>query len=138
MILTAALILALSSVALLQFFVSYCRSVIAASRAVPLSDHIWDVTGIQSRVLRGEEFVRILQLMSLCPDSGGNHRAIGAVRTYFRMVTFARATLRGVIPGIVSWADSELSGCARFAAVALDNRILRSRQLMAQQFSGQL
>jgi hypothetical protein len=135
MIATAVLILALSSVALLQFFISYCRSVIAASSAVPLSDHVWEVTGIQSRTLRGEEFIRLLQLMSLCPDSGNNHRAISAVRAYFRMVTFARATLHGAIPNIVSWADAELSGCARFAAVALDDSISRSRQLMAQQYS---
>jgi hypothetical protein len=137
MIITAVLILALSSVALLQFFVSYCRSVIAASSAVPLSDQVWEVTGIESRKLRGEEFIRILQLMSLCPDSGTNHSAIAAVRTYFRMVSFVRSTLRGVIPGVVFWADAELSGCTRFAAVALDNRISRSRQMMAQQFSGQ-
>ena len=135
MILTAALILALSSVALLQFFISYCRSVIAASSAVPLSDYVWDLTGIRSRQLRGEEFIRILQLMSLCPDSGVNQSAISAIRAYFRMVTFARSMLRGVVPSFVSWADAELSGCARFAAVALDDRISRSRQLMSQQFS---
>jgi hypothetical protein len=135
MILTAALILALSSVALLQFFISYCRSMIAASSAVCLSDQIWEVTGIESRQLRGEEFIRILQLMSLCPDSGGNSGAVSAVRTYFRMISFVRSTLRGVIPSIVSWTDAELSGCAHFAAVALDTRISRSRELMSQQYS---
>lgn len=133
----AALILVVSSVAMLQFFISYCRSVIAASTARPLSDQVWEVTGIQDGELRGEEFVRLLQLMSLCPDPGTDSRGISAVRTYFRILNFARSTLRGIIPGIVSWTDGELSGCARFAAVALDNRISRSRQLMAQQFSSQ-
>ncbi len=131
----AALILAVSTVALLQFFISYCRSVIAASAARPLSAQIWEVTGIQTRELRGEEFIRLLQLLSLCPDSGTDSRAVGAVRTYFRMVSLARATLSGVIPGIVAWTDAELSGCARFAAVVLDDRISRSRQLMSQQYS---
>ncbi len=131
----AALILVVSSVALLQFFISYCRSVIAASTACPLSDQVWEVTGIQNRELRGEEFIRLLQLMSLCPDSRSDNHSIEAVRVYFRMVHFARATLRGVIPSIVAWTDPELSGCARFAAVALDNRISHSRELMAQQLS---
>jgi len=131
----AALILVVSSVAMLQFFISYCRSVIAAATVRPLSDQIWEVTGIQDRELRGEEFIRLLQLMSLCPDSGADSQAIAAVRTYFRILNFARATLSGIIPSIVSWTDAELSGCARFAAVALDNRISRSRQLMAQHYS---
>jgi hypothetical protein len=129
------LILAFSSVACLQFFISYCRSVIAASSAQPLSEQVWEVTGIKSREIRGEEFDRLVQLTSLCPDSGIDHRGIAAVSAYFRMVRFVRTTLRGVIPGIVSWTDAELSGCARFAAVALDRRISHSRDLMARQFS---
>jgi hypothetical protein len=132
------LILVFSLIGFLQFFVSYCRSVIAASGALPLSEQVWEVTGIRSREIRGEEFIRLLQLMSMCPNSGDDDRAIGAVRAYFRMISFVRATLRGMIPGIVSWTDAELSGCARFAAVMLDRRISHSRQLMAQQFSSQL
>jgi hypothetical protein len=131
----AALILALSSVALLQFFISYCRSIIAASTARPLSEQVWEVTGIRDGKLRGEEFERLLQLTSLCPDSGTDQTAITAVRAYFRMVSFMQSALRGVTPGIVSWTEAELSGCAHFAAVALDRRISHSRNMMAQQFS---
>jgi len=131
----AALILGFSSVALLQFFVSYCRSIIAASTAQPLSEQVREVTGIRDRQIRGEEFLRLLQLTSLCPDSGADQTAITAVRAYFRIVSFARVALRGVIPGIVSWTEAELSGCAHFAAVALDRRISHSRNLMAQQYS---
>jgi hypothetical protein len=131
----AAIILIVSSMAMLQFFISYCRSVIAASTARSLSDQIWEITGIQSRELSGDEFLRLLQLMSLCPDTGTDSRAISAVSTYFRMVSFVRATLSGVMPNIVSWTDAELSGCAHFAAVVLDARISRSRQLMSQQYS---
>jgi len=130
-----ALILAFSSIAFLQFFISYCRSVIAASRARPLSEHVREVTGIQGREIRGEEFLRIVQLSSLCPDSRTGRSAITAVRIYFQMLSFVSAAMRRVIPGIVSWTESELSGCAHFAAVALDRRISRSRHLMAQQYS---
>jgi hypothetical protein len=131
---TAALILGVSSVALLQFFISYCRSIIAASTAQPLSEQVREVTGIRDRQIRSEEFLRLLQLTSLCPDSGTDQTAITAVRAYFRMVSFVRMALRGVIPGIVSWTEAELIRCAHFAAVALDRRISYSRNLMAQQY----
>jgi hypothetical protein len=131
----AALILGFSFVALLQFFISYCRSIIAASTAQPLSEQVREVTGIRDGQVRAEEFVRLLQLASLCPDSGADHGAIRVVRAYFRMISFLRTALRGVIPGILSWTDAELTGCAHFAAVALDRRISHSRNLMAQQYS---
>lgn len=132
---TAAIVLAFSSVALLQFFISYCRSVIAASTARPLSEQVREVAGVKGREIQGEEFIRLLQLASLCPASGGDHGAIAAIRAYFRMVSFVRMALRGMIPGIVSWAEAELAKCAHFAAVALDRRISHSRDLMAQQIS---
>jgi hypothetical protein len=131
----AALILAFSSVALLQFFISYCRSVIAASSALPLSAQVFEVTGIKGGEIRGEEFERLLQLTSLCPDSGIGDKGITAVCTYFRMVRFVATALRRVIPSVLSWTEAELSGCAHFAAVALDRRISHSRDLMARQFS---
>src|ERR1019366_8990801 len=132
---TAALILVVSLAALLQFFISYCRSVIAASTARPLSEQVREIAGLEGRKILGEEFIRLLQLASLCPASAGDHGAIAAVRAYFRMVDFVRVALGGMIPGIVSWAETELSKCAHFAAVALDHRISHSRDLMAQQIS---
>ena len=132
---TAAIILVFSSVALLQFFISYCRSVIAASTARPLSEQVREVAGLGGREIHGEEFIRLLQLASLCPASAGDHGAIAAIRTYFRMVSFVGVAMRGMIPGVVSWAEAELSKCAHFAAVALDRRISHSRDLMAQQIS---
>ncbi len=80
---TAALILGFSCVALLQFFISYCRSIIAASTAQPLSEQVREVTGIRDGQIRGEEFVRLLQLTSLCPDSGTDHdRYYGGPRIF--------------------------------------------------------
>src|SRR5580704_12211731 len=102
---TAALILAFSSVALFQFFMSYCRSVIAAYGALPLSEQVREVTGVQGREISSGEFDRLLQLTSLCPESGDDHRAIAAIRTYFRMLTFARGALGMVITQIVSWPE---------------------------------
>lgn len=105
---TAVLILVFSSVALFQFFMSYCRSVIAASGALPLSEQVREVTGVQGREISSGEFDRLLQLTSLCPESGDDHRAISAIRAYFRILTFARGAFSKVVPGIVSWTETEL------------------------------
>ena len=76
----AALILSCSVVLLLQFFVSYCRSVIAASVNESLSEEVQDVTGI-STPASGEDFARVIQLLLLCPDRPEDRsevRAVGA------------------------------------------------------------
>lgn len=132
---TAAVILAVSLIALLQFFMSYCRSVVAAYGGLPLSEQVRDLVGIHGRNLGGEEFEHLLQLASLCPDDGVDGREIMAVRTYFRMLRAFHAASRQLFPSLASVLERELSACSRFAAVALDRRITFSRGLMAQQLS---
>ena len=127
-----ALILVLSFVALLQFFVSYCRSMIAASGVMPLSEQVRQVVGIGSGQVSGEEFRRILQLARLCPEPGNDSRGIEAVSTYFRLLNLARASSRRIIPDLAHWIERERSGCAYFVAIALERRIAHSRGLMAQ------
>jgi hypothetical protein len=131
----AAIILAVSTAALLQFFVPYCRSLIAASGAQPFSDQLREVTGIWNGEIGGEQFGRLLRLARLCPDTGNDGRAIAAVQVYFWLVSIGRATFLKVIPNAASWTERELSRCAYFAAIALDRRITCSRELMAYQVS---
>ncbi len=63
----AAVIFIFSAAALLQFFISYCRSLIAASSKQVLSAEVKDVTGIQ-RFASGDDFKRVMQLLQLCPE----------------------------------------------------------------------
>jgi hypothetical protein len=130
----AALILAVSIAALLQFFISYCRSVIATSAVQPLSEQLREVTGIRNREIQGEQFGRLVRLARLCPDAGGDHRAIASIQIYFQLLGIGRATLK-MIPNAAAWTERELSRCAYFAAIALDRRITYSRGLMAEQVS---
>ena len=134
----AALILVISVAALLQFFVSYCRAVIAAYSKVELSPQARDVTGIHSHTAQSEEFGRLAQLVQLCPEPGDDKFEIRAIGGYYRLLTFLRAAARELAPAVVSWAERERQGCAYFAAVALDRRIAYSRDLMAQQMSNRL
>jgi hypothetical protein len=128
----AAFILACSIVLLLQFFVSYCRSLIAASTKQPLSPEVQDVTGI-SQAASGEDFARVIQLLRLCPDRPQDRREIRAISWYFRLLNLMRSTLASIAPSVLAWAEAERSHCTYFAAVALDRRIAFSRYLLAQQ-----
>ncbi len=134
----AALILVISLAALLQFFVSYCRSAIATCSKKELSEQAREVTGIQDHGVAGEEFQRLVQLVGLCPEPGDDRFEIRAVRNYYRLLSLVRALMRRLAPGVASWAERERAGCAYFAAVALDRRIAHSRDLLAQQMANQL
>jgi len=132
-----ALIFVIAVAGFLQFFVSYCRSLIAAYERVDLSEQAREVTGISNRHVNGQDFARLLQLVRMCPEPGDDSREIGAVRTYFRLLSMARAAFHRIAPSLEQRMDRELESCAYFAAVALDRRIAHSRGLMAEQLSNQ-
>ena len=131
----AAGIFVFSAAALLQFFISYCRSLIAASSKQVLSSEVKDVTGIQ-RAASGEDFKRVMQLLQLCPESPEDRNSVQAIGAYFRLLNFLRSTLARVAPSMKEWTESERGLCAYFAAVALERRISFSRDMLAQQMDG--
>jgi hypothetical protein len=128
----AAIFLVCSIVFLLQFFVSYCRSLIAASVKHEISAEVRDVTGL-SKAASGDDFARIVQLLLLCPDRPEDRSQVRAVSAYFRFIDTLRGVTARMAPSFQSWIERERSHCAYFAAVTLDRRIAFSRDLMAQQ-----
>ncbi|HUL17179.1 MAG TPA: hypothetical protein VLV88_14370 [Terriglobales bacterium] len=128
----AAIILVCSIAFLLQFFVSYCRSLIAASAKEPLPAEVQDVTGI-GRTASADDFFRVVQLLHLCPERPEERGEIKAIGAYFRFLGLLRSTLARVMPSLDKWADSERGQCTHFAAVVLGRRIAFSRNLIAQQ-----
>jgi hypothetical protein len=128
----AAIILVFSVVFLLQFFVSYCRSLIAASIKHPLSAEVQDVTGIKNTAT-GEDFARVVQLLQLCPDRPEDRSGVQAVGAYFGLLGFVRSTIARMIPSLRTWTDRERGQCTYFAAVTLERRIAFSRDMFAQQ-----
>jgi hypothetical protein len=130
-----AFIFVCSITLLLQFFVSYCRSLIAASARQPLSREVQDVTGIQKNA-SGEDFPRVIQLLHLCPESPDDRTRLRAVGAYFGMLNFVRSTVARLMPSLRSWTEFERAQCAYFAAVTLERRIAFSRDMLAQQMDG--
>jgi len=129
---TATIILVCSVVILAQFFVSYCRSLLASSAKKSLSPEVQEVTGISSAA-SGEDFLRVKQLLQLCPEHPQDDTGIQAVSGYFGMLNLLRHTFAQALPKFRSWVDFERGQCAYFLAVALDRRINFSRDLLAQQ-----
>ena len=127
-----ALFLVFSIVFLLQFFVSYCRSLIAASIKHPLSAEVQDVTGIKSSA-SGEDYARVVQLLQLCPDRPEDRNGVQAIGAYFGLLGFVRSTIARLIPTLRTWTERERGKCTYFAAVTLERRIAFSRDMFAQQ-----
>jgi hypothetical protein len=128
----AGIILVCSLVLFLQFFVFYCRSLIAVSAKQALSPEVQDVTGIQ-RTASGSDFKRVMQLLQLCPERPEDRNGIQAIGAYFRLLNFLHATLARLVPSLQTWTEIERGQCTYFAAVALERRISFSRDMLAQQ-----
>jgi hypothetical protein len=129
----AALILVASSVFLVQFFVAYCRSLLAKSFALELSPEAQQVTGIEDHRVHHNDFRRLLQLVELCPEPGDDAVQLRAVRTYYSLTEGLRAIAGSLVPSVREWVEREQAACGYFAAVALDRRIAHNRGLMAEQ-----
>ena len=128
------MIFAISLFALLQFFVSYTRSLIAESREHELSEQAREICGFTARAARGEHFPRLLQLIELCPEHSGDGFKVRAVTLYFQMLGLASSLFRWLmVPSATGWIEAERGCCAYAAAVALDRRIAYNRTILAQQ-----
>lgn len=129
----AGLIFAISFMTLLQFFVSYTRSLIAESRGHELSEQAREICGITAQAVTADQFERLQQLIALCPEPGGDGIEIRAVALYFRLVSLVNILLGWAVPSAAPWIEAERGGCAHAAAVVLDRRIAYSRMMMAEQ-----
>jgi hypothetical protein len=130
----ACFILVVSVALLLQFFVSYCRLQVAAGRRVDLSESAREAAGIVGQGVSGDEFLRLRKLVELCPETNGGSYKLGAIRAYHAFLGMVQAMFGPVMPAAAAWATSERSGCAYYAAVALDARIAQTRRIFERDY----
>jgi hypothetical protein len=129
----AALIFIVSFAMLLQFFLTYCRSIITASRKQAFSDDVREIVGT-GQAVPSEEFGRLVQLVEICPGSGDDRFSLRAVRAYYGLLNLLGTLVpRQFASNVSSWVEQERANCAYFAAIALGRRIAFSRDLLAQQ-----
>jgi len=128
----AAMIFVVSMVTLLMFFVSYCRSLMAAYSRHALSNEVRDVTGIKD-LPTARDYVKVMQLLQLCPERPDDRAGLRAVSIYFDILDVTQRSIARLVPQLRNWTEHERASCANFAAVALDRRIAFNRASLARE-----
>jgi hypothetical protein len=124
----AAVLLTVSTVALVQFALYYWRAVISGVAAQPISDRIRTAAGIVAPQIGAQDFRGILSLHDLSPDLRGPNGSFWCVRAYFSVVE----KLGKLIPATKSWSNAEMLTCSRYVAVLVDQHLERNMACAAQ------
>jgi hypothetical protein len=118
----AAMLFAISIVALSQFAVYYWRATLAGTAAQPISDRILAAIGERSGQLTGQNFATLLSIHDLTPELNSGSNGLFLVRVYYRIVDAINFLAGRSLPAIAAWSQRELAVCARYAAVHVDRR----------------
>lgn len=119
----AAMLLAISIVALSQFALYYWRAVLAGVAAQPVSERVLAAANLDAASMQGRDFEKLAGLHELTPDLQTSNDGLLLVRAYYRVLE-GLAKLSGVrLPALSEWCERERVICARFAAVQIDRRL---------------
>jgi hypothetical protein len=127
----AAMLFAISIVALSQFAAYYWRAMLAGGAAQPVSERILAAAGAQNGQLSGQDFPALLSLNDLTPELRSGNSGLGLVRVYYALVDGLSSLVGGSMPSVAAWSQRELTVCARYAAVQIDRRLQANHELAA-------
>jgi len=116
----AAMLLAISIVALSQFALYYWRAVLAGVAAQPVSDRVLAAANLDNGTMQGQDFEKLAGLHELTPNLQTGRDALLLVRGYYRVL---QALAKLSVPTLSEWCERERVICARFAAVQIDRRL---------------
>lgn len=123
----AVLILFISVAALVQFFISYCRSLISMYSKLEISREVMEGAGLQAGQVEAGAFSRLVGLIRQTGVVADDAAQLRAVRIYYAVLT-ALENLCMAVPASCSWFHRERIGCAHMAGVALDRRMTFLRE----------
>jgi hypothetical protein len=118
----AAMLFAISIVALSQFAAYYWRAMVAGTAAQPISDRVLVAVGVQNGQLTGQNFPTLLSIHDLTPELNSRSNGLFLVRVYYRIIDAIDSLAGRTMPAIAAWSQRELTVCARYAAVQIDRR----------------
>ena len=127
----AAMLFAISIVALAQFALYYWRAVLAAVAGQPVSEDVLAAASIENRLVAGGDFQTLAGLHDLTPVLAPRQRGLGLVRLYYRGVDGLAALAGQRMPAVAAWCEQELTICARYAAVQIEYRLRSNLELAA-------
>lgn len=127
----AAMLLAISIVALSQFALYYWRAVLSGVAAQPVSDRVLAAAHLNARRMTGQDFETFAGLHELTPNLQTNGGGLTLVRAYYKIIE-GLALLSAVrMPALAEWCERERVICARYAAVQIDRRLQTNLALAA-------
>ena len=117
----------------LQFFVVYCRALLAESAQVELSPSTISDFCVKEDEGSGDDFPRMVALAGLCQEFDGVH-GLRFVEIYYRLLTPIQRASAGSAPRLANRIERERRACTHFAAVVLEKRIARTRRLLEDSY----
>jgi len=123
----AAVLFIVSAVALGQFGLYYWRAVLAGVAAQPLSERMREAAGIPAEGVGAGDFAAMMNLHDVTPGLREHNEGLRAVRVYYNAL---KAMSR--LPQAAAWANREMTTCARYAAVVLDQRLTANLECAAE------
>jgi len=127
----AAMLFAISIVALSQFALYYWRAVLSGVAAQPVSHQVLEAAHVENGRLSGNDFATLAGLHDLTPELQRNQGGLSLVRLYFRAIGAIEVVLGGSMPTLAAWGQRERAICARYAAVQIDRRLQANLALAA-------
>jgi len=127
----AAMLFAISIVALTQFAAYYWRAMLAGTAAQPVSERVLAAAGVQNGEVTGRDFNTLLGLHNVTPQLRSGGKGLGLVRAYYSLVDGIRSLVGSSMPAVGAWSERELAVCARYAAVQIDRRLQANLELAA-------
>jgi hypothetical protein len=127
----AAMLLAISIVALSQFALYYWRAILAGVAAQPVSDRVLAAANLDAGRMKGQDFEKLAGLHELTPELGPGGGGLSLVRAYYKVIE-GLGVLSGMrLPAVAEWCERERVICARYAAVQIDRRLQANLALAA-------
>lgn len=127
----AAMLLAISIVALSQFALYYGRAILAGVAAQPVSDRVLSAANLEGVRMKGQDFEKLAGLHELTPDLQTNGGGLTLVRAYYRILEGLALVSGKRMPAVADWCERERVICARYAAVQIGLRLQANLELAA-------
>ena len=119
----AAMLFAISIVALAQFALYYWRAVLSGVASQPVSSAVFEAVHVPETELRGSDFEKLAGLLDLTPELKGPQGGLGSVGVYYKFVGKVADLFGTLSPALAVWSEQERVLCARYAAVLVERRL---------------
>lgn len=127
----AAMLLAISIVALSQFALYYWRAILAGVAAQPVSDRVLAAAHLEAGRMRAQDFETLAGLHELTPELRPVGSGLALVRAYYRIIEGLGVLSGARMPAMAEWCERERVICARYAAVQIGLRLQANLELAA-------